>query len=1553
MDDVKFTREIPENLKPRAAWMINAIRFMRIRGWLSSSWAKNTKGLLEGGKVKMPVPHKGSTLEELSLSEGMKDIYHAASDVKPRFDTFVEKLMKVAFPKAKTHVCQSWLELQAKVDKDAETRRNAVVASAAELDAVDAAVVIVPLKDRDRTLVKSKEAYGGHVNRVKDIVRASIVCKSDEDIAKLISELGACTTKYQALGSPNPYAKTITTATVASDQPSTADSTDSTNSALSVSCKGFAAKANIGEGFRVVDVKNRFKQSAFNGYRDIVITIACDHVAENTEDDSGRGRNCLEPVDEGAAAKEMRGDGEPTKLGQIICEIQIHHFSVLKIANDLGAYGYYTFFRTFFQPEYEHTANTPEALGAKAEKNALDFTNKLKALKTMDQVGEFVEALEGAMQVYLGGIGRVGKDLPRLSAYFTLFSRVNEVQLAEAMQSSIIRQLREQGRLHELFKELSRLSRYFQNLKRYHHALPLSEEAMAICIQLHGDHDIETAHQLTNHANLLYCCENLEEAVPLFKQALEIKKAVVGKLHPLTYIALNNLAELYDDTSRYAEAYDTYLEVLSTHREIARNSRTGQAGPEVAEALVHLAQIEEITGIQEEDGEDDENKDKYVPPPPPKAGEEVIDPKVLKEMEEMAKRKKEEKRKGLFKKCFVLYTEALQIYIDFYGPTHEKVASVHDAVGGLRDLQGRMGQALVSLKTALAIREAVHKEACDYMGVSFDDYAKTPPHPCLCENYTRVGELLLDLGDVKNARAYLEKAVEASAIIALDEKNHGLCYGRENAFMALASAETALADCYLRLGGPVNYEKCRPLLARAYSTRMKYTGVRSHGTAHTMNLQGILDELVEDWKEELEEEFKDRKIREEEARKKKLKRVADYDMSLKVDNMAGTKTKAGTVSSLRDNQLPITFGTADSPKKTPKGRIGAALAFGTSVEDDGALYHGDSPSLSRANSNLGSARIDSTAYLLEEKEEKELTQEELDVMLRERVLKEHVHSKSVRDTLARQQIHARVRVSGELLETVDKLRDIGECAAARTLAAQAAAWLLPVHTKMDEHTLPKESIFRVRTPARPNDGGADGEEKSIVSESVASRQEKRIRDDSAQTLVKPKKISAKQNINEDTGGADDKLAMAVVLSQLGCIDEDNGYFHSAVDYFLQALQLTCAVYFPIGHHMYCTLDVLEPAIARATVDKSKALQEEVANALEAEEKAVKGHEPHGTTTGSSNMPRQGSYHHDPHEHHSHYGHPVGEAGTDDFCHDDVALCLSNLAGCLRFIDQPELSSGFAMLAREMYARLTSGDETDPAITKLDHMLALNVYVLGRHPLAFHYIDRALRNRKALYKTVSHPDYAAALNVKGIIEAALGKKDVAEDTMAESMRTRGKIFGTSDPGYALGTNSWAASMFVLDDLAHAGRVLTESFESRERQLGSGSAAVLTGLQNMAALFIRQQDFTNADPFTKGAEQVSAFLELQFGPVYKEGYVDELMNRLPRPKIKKRRNMSELRPGSREGRQDNVRRPNSKGSSRPSSKGSSSRPGSRQSVSRPSSKEASRPGSEQGARRQSKK
>lgn len=640
---------------------------------------------------------------------------------------------------------------------------------------------------------------------------------------------------------------------------------------------------------------------------------------------------------------------------------------------------------------------------------------------------------------------------------------------------------------------------------------------------------------------------------------------------------------------------------------------------------------------------------------------------------------------------------------------------------------------------------------------------------------------------------------------------------------------------------------------------------------------------------------------------------------------------------------------AESLWKGPMKRMEAALAFSSNGTSSSGGGGGGGARSGRPEANR-QKQLEAEAEAGAEPRER--TEEELDQQRRALLEASHVHTKSTRDTLARQQLHARVKRAAELLETVEHCRDIGETEEAVKYAAHAVAWLLPVQRKMDTAALPEDSKWRTREPAKAS-AGAEGEgqgqgeeEGSVASRSVASRKEAEERDDAAAQLTSF--VRAKQGkafVNVDMGGPDDKLAMAVVLSQLGCTDEDRGYFHSACDYFFQALQLTCLVYYPETHHLYSTLEAIEEAMLRAT-DTTAEVAAVVSAAIGMEEKE---RAEHAKARGKEEppAPQEGAPHLDPHEGHSHYGHPKGEAGTHSFCHDDIALCLANLACSLRLAGQHELSCGYAMCARDMYVTLREGHEAHGDISRMDHLLALNTYALGRYQLAYDYIDRALRNRKASYGTTSHPDYAASMNVKGIVEAALGKAELAEETLAECMKVRGKIYGTSDPSYALGTNSWAASLFMLDDLARGGRVFTESFESRERQLGSGSDAVLTCLHNMAALFVRQNDYTNADPFLKGADQVRAFLEQQYGPVYGDNYQQDLFSRtFPKPKARKRRHGSALRePGTGTGigtGSGSGTGTDTPGSSRPGSRDSlaGSRPGSRGHAgsSRPSSRDS---------------
>ena len=74
-----------------------------------------------------------------------------------------------------------------------------------------------------------------------------------------------------------------------------------------------------------------------------------------------------------------------------------------------------------------------------------------------------------------------------------------------------------------------------------------------------------------NNLALLYDDQGrYAEAEPLYKRALAIDEKALGPDHPDVAQSLNNLAALYDDQGRYAEAEPLYKRALAIRREGAR-----------------------------------------------------------------------------------------------------------------------------------------------------------------------------------------------------------------------------------------------------------------------------------------------------------------------------------------------------------------------------------------------------------------------------------------------------------------------------------------------------------------------------------------------------------------------------------------------------------------------------------------------------------------------------------------------------------------------------------------------------------------------------------------------------------------------------------------------------------------------------------------------------------------------------------------------------------------------------------------------------------------------
>ena len=76
----------------------------------------------------------------------------------------------------------------------------------------------------------------------------------------------------------------------------------------------------------------------------------------------------------------------------------------------------------------------------------------------------------------------------------------------------------------------------------------------------------------------------LDEAEPLYKEALAIDKKVFGDEHPNVAGDLNNLAELLRTQGKYDDAKPLQEEALAIRKKVL-----GEEHPEVAESLNNLA----------------------------------------------------------------------------------------------------------------------------------------------------------------------------------------------------------------------------------------------------------------------------------------------------------------------------------------------------------------------------------------------------------------------------------------------------------------------------------------------------------------------------------------------------------------------------------------------------------------------------------------------------------------------------------------------------------------------------------------------------------------------------------------------------------------------------------------------------------------------------------------------------------------------------------------------------------------------------------------------------
>lgn len=142
---------------------------------------------------------------------------------------------------------------------------------------------------------------------------------------------------------------------------------------------------------------------------------------------------------------------------------------------------------------------------------------------------------------------------------------------------------------------LNKLAGEYEKRGKYDEALPLYRQSLDMLETELGEKHSEVAATLNNLAGVLYAQAQYAEASRLFKRVLQIYEQVLGKQHPNYATSLNNLAELYRARGQYEQALPLFQEALTIKEHVL-----GKQHPDYATSLNNLALLYQTQGHQYE-----------------------------------------------------------------------------------------------------------------------------------------------------------------------------------------------------------------------------------------------------------------------------------------------------------------------------------------------------------------------------------------------------------------------------------------------------------------------------------------------------------------------------------------------------------------------------------------------------------------------------------------------------------------------------------------------------------------------------------------------------------------------------------------------------------------------------------------------------------------------------------------------------------------------------------------------------------------------------------------
>ncbi|MEH2369736.1 tetratricopeptide repeat protein [Nostoc sp.] len=288
----------------------------------------------------------------------------------------------------------------------------------------------------------------------------------------------------------------------------------------------------------------------------------------------------------------------------------------------------------------------------------------------------------------------------------------------------------------------------------YNQALPWWKQCLEVTKKRLGEEHPDVATSLNDLALLYNSQGRYSEAESLHVQALALRRKLLGEEHPDVAQSLNNLALLYDSQGRYSEAEPLYVQALALRRKLL-----GEEHPDVAESLNNLAFL-------------------YY-------------------------------SQGRYSEAEPLFIQALALWRKLLGEEHQYVALSFNNLATLYHFQGRYSEAEPLFIQALALRrKLLGKE-----------------HPFVAQSLNNLALLYYSQGRYSEAEPiYIQ-------VLALRRK----LLGEEHPDVAISLNNLALL--YYSQG---RYSKAEPLNIQALALRRKLLGEEHPDVAQSLNNLAVL-----------------------------------------------------------------------------------------------------------------------------------------------------------------------------------------------------------------------------------------------------------------------------------------------------------------------------------------------------------------------------------------------------------------------------------------------------------------------------------------------------------------------------------------------------------------------------------------------------------------------------------------------------------------------------------------------------------------------------------------